>query len=61
MSKDRRFKVTVYYYKKTREIYRNQTSKQATAWEREFVKNSDTIKSVRVENETQLKVVKDDK
>lgn len=57
MADVRRFKVTVWYAKKPKETYRNQTSKQATAWERLFVKNPDLVTAVRVENETDLKGV----
>jgi hypothetical protein len=59
MTDKRRFKVTVWYVDKPKEIYRNQTSKEATAWERKFVKDS-KIKNVRVENETGLRIVKDE-
>jgi hypothetical protein len=57
MADNRRFKVTVWYSNKPKETYRNQTSKQATAWERLFVKNPDLVTAVRVENETDLKGV----
>jgi hypothetical protein len=57
MADNRRFKVTVWYSNKPKETYRNQTSKQATAWERLFVKNPDLVTGVRVENETDLKGV----
>lgn len=56
---DRRFKVTVWYYHRSKEVYRNQTDKEATAWEQKYTKERTIIKGVRVENETRLESVKD--
>ena len=57
---ERKFKVTVWYYHRAKEVYRNQTDKEATAWEREYLKQPTVIKGVRVENEPRLKVVEND-
>lgn len=61
MAKDQRFKVTVHYYDRPKKVYRNQTNKQALELERSYVTNPTVVKSVQVQNETNLRAVKDDK
>jgi len=60
MANDQLFKVTVWYYHRAEETYRNQTAQNASAWERMYNNEPTVVKGVRVEKEPRLKSVKDE-